>query len=212
MAADQTGKEVGKEARDRQQPDKAATQDRILRAAMDLFLRRGFARTSVTQIANKAGVSRAAVFWHFSDKDTLFRASAKQFVVPFREALGGRLSHIQPRKRIFELISVYEQFVELHRPNIEAFVNWVLESPEHAAPMREELLGLHEVFRAEVESALCELLGDEKRANTYANGLISLMDGNLLLGIFGAGSGARDRQRTGLRAVAELILDSVEPR
>ncbi len=207
MAADEASS-----GRERQPPDKAATQDRILQAAMDLFFRRGFARTSVTQIANKAGVSRAAVFWHFSDKDTLFRASAKQFVVPFREALGGRLSHLEPRKRISELINVYELFVEQHRPNIEAFVNWVLESPEHSAPMREELLGLHEVFRGEVETALSELLRDEKLANEYANGLISLMDGNLLLGIFGAGSEARDRQRTGLRAVAELILKSVEPR
>lgn len=192
--------------------DKAATQDRILLAAVDLFLRRGFQRTSVTQIAKKAGVSRAAVFWHFTDKATLFRASAKQFVVPFRDALGGRLSHLAPRKRIFELISVYEQFVELHRPNIEAFVKWVLESPEHSEPMREELLGLHEVFRSEVENALCELLRDDKRAHAYANGLMSLMDGNLLLGMFGAGAAARERQRSGLRAVAELIVDSVDPR
>ncbi len=52
---------------------------------------------------------------------------------------------------------------------------------------------------------------DEKLANEYANGLISLMDGNLLLGIFGAGAQSRQRQRIGLRAVAELILNRVEP-
>ncbi len=82
---------------------KAATQDRILQAAMSLFMRRGYARTSVTQIASKAGVSRAAVFWHFSDKDTLFRAAAKQFVVPFREGLARHMRHLEPRKRIIEL-------------------------------------------------------------------------------------------------------------
>ena len=190
-------------------PDKAATQDRILQAAMELFLRRGYARTSVTQIANKAGVSRAAVFWHFSDKDTLFRAAAKSFVVPFREALGGRLSHLEPSKRIFELIDVYEQFVESNRPNIEVFVNWVLESPQHSGPMRDELLGLHEVFRTELEAALRELLGSAERASAYANGLVSQLDGNLLLGIFGAGPKAQARQRNGLRAIAELILESV---
>ena len=100
---------------------KAATQDRILQAAMSLFMRRGYARTSVTQIASKAGVSRAAVFWHFSDKDTLFRAAAKQFVVPFREGLARHLRHLEPRKRIIELITYYEQFVEQNRPNIVAF-------------------------------------------------------------------------------------------
>ncbi len=185
---------------------KAATQRRILDAAMSLFMRRGYARTSVTQIAAKAGVSRAAVFWHFNDKDTLFRAAAKQFVVPFREGLGRQLRHLEPRKRIFELIGYYEQFVEQNRPNIEAFVNWVLESPEHSGPVRDELLGLHEAFREEFEGALAEVLGDAEIACEYANGLISLMDGNLMLGIFGAGAAARERQRSGLRAVVELIL------
>jgi AcrR family transcriptional regulator len=192
------------------QQGKAATQDRILQAAMALFMRRGYARTSVTQIAKKAGVSRAAVFWHFSDKDSLFRAAAKQFVVPFREGLARHLKHLEPSKRIIELINYYEQFVEQNRPNIVAFVNWVLESPEHSGPIRDELLGLHEAFRAEVEGALAEALGDTQSASQYANGLISLMDGNLMLGIFGAGADARSRQRSGLRAVAELILSRAE--
>jgi len=190
---------------------KAATQDRILQAAMSLFMRRGYARTSVTQIASKAGVSRAAVFWHFSDKDTLFRAAAKQFVVPFREGLRQHLQHLEPRKRILELIDYYEEFVEQNRPNIVAFVNWVLESPEHSEPMRDELLGLHEAFRDQVEAALSEVLGNADAAAEYANGLISLMDGNLMLGIFGAGASARARQRSGLRAVAELILSRGDP-
>ncbi len=192
------------------QQGKAATQERILQAAMALFMRRGFARTSVTQIANKAGVSRAAVFWHFSDKDTLFRAAAKQFVVPFREGLGRHFSHLEPKKRLIELIDYYEMFVEQNRPNIVAFVNWVLESPEHSGPIRDELLGLHEAFRTEVEGALTGALGDAQAASEYANGLMSLMDGNLMLGIFGAGTDARGRQRSGLRAVAELILSRAE--
>jgi AcrR family transcriptional regulator len=185
---------------------KEATQDRILQAAMNLFIRRGFSRTSVTQIANKAGVSRAAVFWHFSDKETLFRAAAKQFVVPFREALGRKLTHIEPRERVVELISFYEEFVDQNRPNIQAFVNWVLESPEHAGPIRNELLGLHDIFRSEMESALHEALGDNKAVSAYADGLIALMDGNLMLGIFGISTDAQSRQQSGLRAVAELIL------
>ena len=189
---------------------KEETQDRILQAAMNLFMRRGFSHTSVTQIANKAGVSRAAVFWHFSDKESLFRAAAKQFVVPFREALGRKLTHLEPRKRVVELITFYEEFVNQNRPNIEAFVNWVMESPEHAGPIREELLGLHDCFRAEMEAALHEALGDDKSVSAYADGLIALMDGNLMLGMFGIGAEAQSRQQSGLRAVAELILSRAD--
>ena len=190
------------------QSDKANTQHRILTAAMELFLRRGYSRTSVTQIAKKANVSRAAVFWHFSDKENLFREAAKQFVVPFRNAIGSHLTHLEPRKRLFELISIYERFVEQNRPNIEAFVTWVLESPEHSGPIREELLTLHDAFRTEMAGVLAGLLGNEKQATFYANGLISLLDGNVMLSIFGANTEAQERQRTGLRAVTELILKS----
>ncbi len=77
--------------------------------------------------------------------------------------------------------------------------------------MRDELLGLHEAFREEVETALSEILGNAESASEYADGLISLMDGNLMLGIFGAGDSARARQRSGLRAVAELILNRGDP-
>jgi len=87
----------------------------------------------------------------------------------------------------------------------------VLESPEQSEPMRDELLGLHEAFREEVETALSEILGNAESASEYADGLISLMDGNLMLGIFGAGDSARARQRSGLRAVAELILNRGDP-
>jgi hypothetical protein len=121
------------------------------------------------------------------------------------------MRHFEPRKRIIELITYYEQFVEQNRPNIVAFVNWVLESPEQSEPMRDELLGLHEAFREEVEGALHEILGNADSASEYANGLISLMDGNLMLGIFAAGDSARARQRSGLRAVAELILSLGDP-
>jgi AcrR family transcriptional regulator len=185
---------------------KAITQDRILSAAMGLFLRRGYQRTSVSQIAKKAGVSRAAVFWHFGNKTTLFRAACKQFVVPFRAALGGRLSHLEPRKRLRELTSVYERFVLENQPNIVAFVRWVLDSPEHAQPLRDELLGLHEAFRTEVEAALLELLDDPAEASARAAGLISLLDGNLFLSIFGSEPGAAERYGAGLRLVSELIL------
>ena len=38
---------------------KAVTQERILRASMELFSARGFDRTSISQIAARSGVSRA---------------------------------------------------------------------------------------------------------------------------------------------------------
>jgi len=210
------GRGAGPEAPDAPAPGqsrrKAETQQRILRAAMELFLRRGFERTSITQIATKAGVSRAAVFWHFGDKLTLFHEAGRRFLVPLREALGGRLSHLEPRKRLFELFSAYERFVADNAERVHAFVRWALDSPADVAVLRDDLLALHDTYRAEIEGALGELVADPREAAALADGLLSLLDGNLLLGIFGAPHGNAARRQQGLRAITDAILRELPER
>lgn len=50
------------------------TRQDIINAALELFHDRGYARTTLDQIARKAGVTRGAVYWHFKDKVDLFVA------------------------------------------------------------------------------------------------------------------------------------------
>lgn len=50
------------------------TRRRILDAAERLFHANGVAQTSLEQIAEAAGVTRGAIYWHFADKVALFRA------------------------------------------------------------------------------------------------------------------------------------------
>jgi AcrR family transcriptional regulator len=46
----------------------------LVRAAMDLFARRGFRGTTTREIAQAAGVSEAIIFRHFANKDELYAA------------------------------------------------------------------------------------------------------------------------------------------
>jgi AcrR family transcriptional regulator len=57
----------------RQQP-----QDRILDAAMRVFRRHGFRRSSIEQAAEEAGLTRQALYHHFSSKETLFRGAIER--------------------------------------------------------------------------------------------------------------------------------------
>jgi len=189
---------------------KAETQERIVAAAMELFLRRGFERTSVAQIAAKAGVSRATIFWHFGNKQSLFRASSECFLVPFREALAGRLARLEPRKRLSELFAMYEAFVHGNRPNIVAFVRRFMDSPREAEFLRDGLLSLHESFRSEIEVALRDYGATPDHAVVVADGFLSLLDGNLLLAILGADPEVDERRRRGLRAVADAALSEID--
>jgi AcrR family transcriptional regulator len=49
-------------------------QDRILDAALRVFRRHGFRRSSIEQAAEEAGLTRQALYHHFSSKEALFRA------------------------------------------------------------------------------------------------------------------------------------------
>src|SRR5471030_1487404 len=50
------------------------TRQQILNAAIREFSARGVASTSLTDIANAAGVTRGAIYWHFKNKVELFNA------------------------------------------------------------------------------------------------------------------------------------------
>lgn len=51
--------------------DSLKTKKNILASAQRLFTRRGFERTSLSDIAKYAGVTRGAIYWHFENKEEL---------------------------------------------------------------------------------------------------------------------------------------------
>ncbi|GIK95846.1 MAG: TetR family transcriptional regulator [Alphaproteobacteria bacterium] len=54
----------------------------ILDAAEQLFYEQGVARTTLEEIAQTAGVTRGAIYWHFRDKDDLFEAMQARAALP----------------------------------------------------------------------------------------------------------------------------------
>ena len=82
-----------------------ATRQDVLRSALQVFSEKGYAATTLKEIADRAGVTRGAVYWHFDNKADLyntllaeFSAISSQVVAKAVEA-GGTLPEIL--KRIF---------------------------------------------------------------------------------------------------------------
>lgn len=63
------------------------TRSRLLDAAEALFHERGVSRTSLQDIAQAAGVTRGAVYWHFEDKVQLFNAMMERATMPLEEGI-----------------------------------------------------------------------------------------------------------------------------
>ena len=72
-------------------PEKRAA---IARAALHLFVRDGYERTSVDAIASEAGVSKRTVYSHYVDKEQLFLSVTEQTV----EAVMGIVNDIADRE------------------------------------------------------------------------------------------------------------------
>jgi AcrR family transcriptional regulator len=61
------------------------TREKILDAAEQLFFAHGVMQTSLEQVAEEAGVTRGAIYWHFSDKVALFKALHERVRLPQEE-------------------------------------------------------------------------------------------------------------------------------
>ncbi|HEX5539397.1 MAG TPA: TetR family transcriptional regulator [Methylophilaceae bacterium] len=71
--------------------DAELTRQRIIDAAREMFLTYGVSRTSMEQIASQAGVTRGAVYWHFSNKIELFHAMREQVLLPMIDRMDDTL-------------------------------------------------------------------------------------------------------------------------
>jgi AcrR family transcriptional regulator len=184
---------------------KALTRERILEAATDSFVARGYERTTIARVASRAGVSRAAVFWHFGDKQSLFREVVSRLLTPFRLALEETEENLDPEKRLVEMFSAYERFVADHREAIQAFLRWMMEEPDLRSTLHESLLSLQASFERDLRATLDDLRPPVEDAAALAAGLVALLDGTLMLSLLSPQSG-RDVRRAGLRAVLSSVL------
>jgi TetR/AcrR family acrAB operon transcriptional repressor len=56
----------------RTKEEAAATRRQVMEAALRMFSQNGYAATTLDDIAREAGVTRGAIYWHFSNKADLY--------------------------------------------------------------------------------------------------------------------------------------------
>lgn len=69
------------------------TRRAIMSAALSTFDRLGISRTTMEHIAKTAGVTRGAIYWHFSDKQAVLRAIRDEVSLPLVDKADFTLLH-----------------------------------------------------------------------------------------------------------------------
>lgn len=87
----------------RTKEDAVATRNALLDAAEQVFLAQGVSQSSLAAIAQQAGATRGAVYWHFKDKLDLFNAMIDRVTMPLDQVVFegvGQLAGAAPLSRM----------------------------------------------------------------------------------------------------------------
>lgn len=170
----------------RTKQDALVTRDLLLDAAERVFQRRGVSRTSLQEIAQEAGLTRGAIYWHFENKADVFDAMMQRVTLPMVANLNSQphaeaadpllhlrrnvatafhqTVHDQQVRRVFEIASHKVEYVDELQALRERHIN-----------EREECMGdLHRLLALAVENGQ---LAPGTPVRVAAIGLHALIDG-----------------------------------
>lgn len=94
-----------------------STAERVLDAAEDLFAEKGYAATSLGDVADRVGIRSPSLYNHFKNKEALYQAVIERLLERFNAPLAELLEQPVTRERILEWL---RQMVTLHHrhPNL----------------------------------------------------------------------------------------------
>ena len=130
----------------RTKEDAARTRAAIVDAALACFDRHGLAQSTLDQIAAEAGVTKGAIYHHFSNKQDIFHALREQVSLPLLDRADTTLLHGGPGTAL---------------DRIERFLAATLEGVERDRRAREALAVMH--FKCEYVDELEGELADFRR-------------------------------------------------
>jgi AcrR family transcriptional regulator len=118
--------------------DGRSTRERILDVALDLFVEQGYEATSLRQIAEVMGFTKAALYYHFASKDDLLLALHLR-LHDFGDRSLRRLGDAPPSLSTWSglLVDLIDEILAerklllLHQRNHAALTSMQLKHPEH---------------------------------------------------------------------------------
>jgi AcrR family transcriptional regulator len=152
---------------------RTAGAQRVLDAALELFSEHGFAGTSLQDIADRLGVTKAAVYYHFHSKDDLLLALVLPAIDELMAMVGAADSELRPQRGRGVAVSRYVDYLLRHR-RVAAYLTRDATAMGHPA-----LVEKGAQIRGQVESMLLGSDVDD-RGTVWAAATLQALAGALL--------------------------------
>lgn len=101
--------------------DAGRTRDRLLAVATELFITQGYGGTSLREIAERLGISKAAIYYHFRSKEDIARVVVEQ-IMEVNGGIADRLTVAGKDSAAWQ--RAFEQIIEIALANRALFLVW----------------------------------------------------------------------------------------
>ncbi|WP_082754917.1 TetR family transcriptional regulator [Variovorax sp. PAMC 28711] len=112
-----------------------ATRHRLIDAAEILFQAQGVSQTSLQQIAERAGATRGAIYWHFKDKADLFNAMMERITLPMEDSMRFKGTAEQDPLAIIETGMVHALRLVTEDPQVRRVFEVAMHKVEYTGEM-----------------------------------------------------------------------------
>ena len=188
------------------------TREKILETAMRLFSTQGYGNTSLSQVAKEAQVSKALIFWHFENKDQLFRTALQKTLEPYIINILDDLEGLSELDQIRRLIDEYYAFVSQNMYSVKFVLGLILRDEKHP----DDVVGhMNELQRVYV-NLLADIMENGRQKGTFRSTIDPQLDAGLIMsalhGILVQGfmwNDAPDRSQALLTHLKATLVDTL---
>lgn len=193
--------------------------DRLLDAAHDLVLDRGFSATSVADVLAAVGASKGAFFHHFPSKAALGHALVERYARADAEVLEEHMAIAEattddPAAQVVAFVRSFEQSAleqAMDQPGC-LFVSFVYEQVPDTHDIRQLVVASIEQWRERIvaklqQAATAGRIPDDTDLPSLADQVFTVFEGAFILARATGDAGHVRAQLAHLRRYLELLLD-----
>lgn len=140
---------------------KNTTKNQVIQSAIKLFAKKGFDGTSMREIAERAGVTKPMIYYHYKDKEALYFSLLDDYMSKFIKKVMDTLSlALSPQEKIQSFVKLYVKHLKKNR-NIFKIIN------REITGSRKNVDKLTDNYFSKIHSGLAKVIDDGIKEGSF---------------------------------------------